>query len=58
MNVLLTPFGVPFDTAVLAGLVLTGITVALAGRRSAAEKRERTAAEGAESAEESQENRS
>ncbi|PWV84217.1 LPXTG-motif cell wall anchor domain-containing protein [Prauserella marina] len=29
----LTPFGVPFDTAVLAGLLLTVLAIALAGRR-------------------------
>ncbi|MBK1789436.1 hypothetical protein [Prauserella cavernicola] len=29
----LTPFGIPFDTAVLAGLLLTVLSVALAGRR-------------------------
>ncbi|MGH3585348.1 MAG: hypothetical protein ACRDQ0_03405 [Pseudonocardia sp.] len=31
--ILFTPFGVPFDTAVIAGAVLTGIAVVLAGRR-------------------------
>ncbi|MCR3722512.1 MULTISPECIES: hypothetical protein [Prauserella salsuginis group] len=30
---LITPFGVPFDTAVIAGIVLTILSVALAGRR-------------------------
>ena len=36
--VLLTPFGVPFDTAVIAGAALTGIAVALAGRRGWADR--------------------
>ncbi|GAA1197534.1 hypothetical protein [Prauserella alba] len=40
---LVTPFGVPFDTAVVAGIVLTILSVALAGRRS-----RRTADDGGE----------
>lgn len=31
---LITPFGVPFDTAVIAGLLLTVLSVVLAGRRT------------------------
>lgn len=29
---LITPFGVPFDTAVLAGILLAALSIALAGR--------------------------
>ncbi|MEU3269696.1 hypothetical protein ABZ639_02560 [Saccharomonospora sp. NPDC006951] len=32
-DIWLTPFGIPFDTAVLAGLVLTALAILLAGRR-------------------------
>ncbi|WP_255565761.1 MULTISPECIES: hypothetical protein [Prauserella] len=34
---MITPFGLPFDTAVLAGLVLTVLSIVLAGRKDRSE---------------------
>ncbi|TCP47858.1 hypothetical protein EV191_11163 [Tamaricihabitans halophyticus] len=41
---LITPFGIPFDTAVLAGLLLSLLAIVLAGRvdRRSAQRAERT----------------